>query len=263
MMKKILFPILMLLTMALYGQEDVNAFEELSVWGKYSGENLYVLNPSENGTFSVKEVYVDGKALEFCQESNGFEIPLEGHEMNSFVYVKIVHLPNTKPLIINGESLIKESEFSLPSFMYNKKSKLLEWKATEMDAACSYRLEQMLYGKWVVIKKLGKPSDMLAENFLPVQLSGMNLFRIVQTDENGQELSSPVVKLKSPNRKVMLLTDKVKEYIEFTEVTHYELYDANGTFLKRGTAKKVSVTDLPKGTYWVNFDGKEAVITKK
>ena len=262
-MKKILFLILTILTVTLYGQEEANAYEELSVWGKYSGENLYVLNPSENGTFSVREVYVDGKALEFCQESNAFEIPLEDHELNSFVYVKIVHLPQTKPLIINEESLIKESEFSLPSFVYNKKSKLLEWKATEMDATCSYRLEQMLYGKWVVVKKLGKPTDMLTENVLPVQLSGMNLFRIVQTDEGGQELSSPVVKLKCPNRKILLLTDKVKEYIEFTEVTHYELYDANGTFLKRGTAKKVSVTDLPKGTYWVNFDGKEAVITKK
>lgn len=262
-MKKIFSLILAMLTITLYGQEEVNAYDELSVWGKYSGENLFVLNPSENGTFSVKEVYVDGKALEFCQESNAFEIPLEGHELNSFVYVKIVHLPQIKPLIINEESLIKESEFSLPSFVYNKKSKLLEWKAAEMDAACSYRLEQMLYGKWVVVKKLGKPTDMLAENFLPVQLSGMNLFRIVQTDEGGQELSSPVVKLKCPNRKILLLTDKVKEFIEFTEVTHYELYDANGTFLKRGTAKKVSVTDLPKGTYWVNFDGKEAVITKK
>jgi len=262
-MKKILFSLFMFLTITLYGQDETNAYEELSVWGKYSGENLYVLNPSENGTFSVKEVYVDGKALDFCQESNAFEIPLEGHELNSFVYVKIVHLSQTHPLIINEESLIKESEFSLPSFVYNKKSKLLEWKAAEMDATCSYRLEQMLYGKWVVVKKLGKPTDMLSENFLPVQLSGMNLFRIVQTDEGGQELSSPVVKLKCPNRKIMLLTDKVKEYIEFTEVTHYELYDANGMFLKRGTAKKVSVVDLPKGTYWVNFDGKEAVITKK
>ena len=89
-MKKILSLILTILTVTLYGQEEANAYEELSVWGKYSGENLYVLNPSENGTFSVKEVYVDGKALEFCQESNAFEIPLEDHELNSFVYVKIV-----------------------------------------------------------------------------------------------------------------------------------------------------------------------------
>ena len=116
-MKKILFSLFMFLTITLYGQDETNAYEELSVWGKYSGENLYVLNPSENGTFSVKEVYVDGKALDFCHESNAFEIPLEGHELNSFVYVKIVHLPQTNPLIINEESLIKESEFSLPSFV--------------------------------------------------------------------------------------------------------------------------------------------------
>ena len=262
-MRKILFPLLMLLPLTSFGQEEHNGLEELSAWGKYSGENLYVLNPSENGTFSVQEVYVDGKTIDFNRESNAFEIPLEGHEWNSFIYVKILHLPNTQPLIINEESLVKESKFSLPSFFYNKKSKLLEWKATEMDATCSYRLEQLLYGKWVVVKKLGKPTEMLAENFLPVQLSGMNLFRIVQSDENGKELSSPVVKLKCPNRKIMLMTDKVKDYIEFTDVTHYELYDATGTFLKRGTAKKVSVGDLAKGTYWVNFDGKEAVITKK
>lgn len=263
-MKKLLLPFVLFFPLMAFSQDDESAVnEEVSAWGKYTGENVYVLNPSENGVFSVQEVTVDGKPYAFNHESNAFEVNLEGHELNDFVFVKVTCLPNTKPLIINSESLIRESEFSLPSFIFNKKTKLLEWKATEMDVACSYRLEQMLYGKWIVVKKLGHPDDMIAENFLPVQISGMNMFRIVQTDAAGNELTSPVIRLKSPNKKVMLLSDKVKEYIEFTAVTHYELYDANGVFLKRGTAQKINVADLSKGTYWVNFDGKEAVVTKK
>ncbi|MCQ2279344.1 MAG: T9SS type A sorting domain-containing protein [Bacteroidales bacterium] len=263
-MKKLLLLLVLFSPLMAFSQDDESAVnEEVSAWGKYTGENVYVLNPSENGVFSVQEVTVDGKPYAFNHESNAFEVNLEGHELNDFVFVKITCLPHTKPLIINSESLIHESEFSLPSFVFNKKTKLLEWKATEMDVACNYRLEQMLYGKWIVVKKLGRPDDMIAENFLPVQISGMNMFRIVQTDEAGNELTSPVIKLKSPNKKVLLLSDKVKEYIEFTAVTHYELYDANGVFLKRGTAQKINVADLNKGTYWVNFDGKEAVVTKK
>lgn len=263
MMKKILLPILLLTAVNAFAQEEEAVLEDVSAWGKYTGENVYVLNPSENGVFSVQEVTVDGKPYAFNRESNAFEVNLEGHALNDFVFVKVTCLPNTHPVIVNSESLVRESEFSLPSFVFNKKSKLLEWKATELDAACTYRLEQMLYGKWITVKKLGRPNEMISENYLPVQISGMNMFRIVQSDAAGNELSSPVIKLKSPNKKVYLQTDRVKDYIEFTAVTHYELYDANGGFIKRGTAQKINVTDLAKGTYWVNFDGKEAVITKK
>lgn len=263
-MKKLLIPIFFLLCGTAFGQEsDATALEELSAWGKYTGENVYVLNPSVNGSFSVQEVTVDGKPYAFNKESNAFEVSLADHAINDFVFVKVAYLPNTQPLIINAESLVRESEFSLPSFIFNKKTKLLEWKSSEMDAGCSYRLEQMLYGKWITVKKLGRPDEMIAETFLPVQITGMNMFRIVQSDGSGNELASPVIKLKCPNQKVMMMTDKVKEYIEFTAVTHYELYDANGAFLKRGTAQKVNVADLAKGTYWVNFDGKETIITKK
>ena len=263
MMKNLILPILLLFAGTLFAQEEDAVVEEVAAWGKYTGENLYVLNPSENGIFCVQEVTVDGKPYAFNHESNAFEVNLDGHALNDFVFVKITCLPNTHPVIVNAESLIHESEFSLPSFIFNKKSKLLEWKSTEMDAQCEYRLEQMLYGKWVTVKKLGKPDEMISENFLPVQISGMNMFRIVQTDAAGNELSSPVIKLKSTNKKVYLLTDRVKDYIEFTAVTHYELYDANGTFIKRGTAQKINISDFKKGIYWVNFDGKEAMVTKK
>lgn len=263
-MKRFLTPLLLLLNLATWGQDaETPALEDVSAWGRYTGENVYVLNPSQNGVFSVQEVTVNGTPYAFNHESNAFEIDLSSITPNEFVFVKVSHLPNTQPVIVNAESLVQESTFPLPSFIYNKKTKMLEWSAADLDAECTYRLEQLLYGKWITIKKLGKPSEMIAENFLPVMITGMNMFRIVQSAPSGNELASTIIKLKSPNLKVLLLTDRVKDAIEFTAVTHYELYDNNGAFLKRGTAKKIDVSDLPKGTYWVNFDGKEAIVTKK
>ena len=237
--------------------------EELVVDGKCSGSNLYVLNPSAGDGFSVQSVTVNGKEYLFTHNSNAFEISLADYSVNDYVIVQISYLKGTEPKVVNAESLVKESEFSLPSFIYNKKTKLIAWNPKEMTTGCRYRLEQFLYGKWIVVKDLGTPDDMISDTYLPVLLTGMNLFRIKQIDKAGKELSSPVVQLKSPNRKVLLMTDKVKDFIEFTAVTHYELYDANGFFIKRGTAQKVNVGDLKKGNYWINFDGKEAMITKK
>ena len=257
------FLLSLLLLPCLFAQETDNGEEELLVDGKCTGGDLYVLNPSVGDGFSVRRVTLNGKEYPFTQNSNAFEISLADYTPNDYVIVQISYLKGAEPKVVNAESLVKESEFSLPSFMYNKKTKLLVWNPEEMNPTCHYRLEQFLYGKWIIVKDLGSPSDMIADTYLPVLLTGMNLFRIKQVDASNKELFSPVVKLKSPNRKVYLVADKVKDFIEFTAVTHYELYDANGFFIKRGTAQKVNISDLKKGNFWINFDGKEAFITKK
>lgn len=265
-MKKRLLSILLIFALlpCAFAQEGEDSdMEELVVDGKYIGGSLYVLNPSVGDGFSVQSVLLNGKELPFAQNSNAFEIPFTNCHLNDYVVVQISYLKGTQPEVINTKSIVKESHFSLPSFIYNKKTKLIAWNHEEMDRTCQYRLEQYLYGKWITVKELGSPDDMISDTYLPVLLTGTNLFRIKQTDPSEQELTSPVVKLKSPNRRVLLLSAKAKDFIEFTAVTHYELYDANGFFIKRGTAQKVNVSDLKKGNYWINFDGKEAMITKK
>lgn len=263
MMKSNFLTIILLLSVFpfLQAQESDLEVAEVMVSGKYTGKNVYVLNPSENDSFSVQNVLVNGKEYAFNPQSNAFEINLSSHQPNDFIYIQIQY-KSAEPKVVNAESLVQESEFSLPSFVYNKKTKMLDWKIEDMNKDCRYQLQQFLYGKWVKVKDLGRPDEMIANNFLPVLITGMNLFRIVQ-DDGSSELSSPIVKIKSPNRKIMLVSDKVKDFIEFSGVTHYELYDANGFFIKRGTAQKVNVADLKKGDYWINFDGKETMIGKK
>ena len=264
--KTLLIGLTLLLCLPLLkAQDDASStdFDEAIVDGKYSSGNIYVLNPTENGRNCVENVIVNGKNYNFNHESNAFEVSLKQYAPNEYIIIQVQYLPGTHPQIINNDCLIHESEFSLPSFVYNKRSKQLEWKIADLDENCTYNVEQMLYGKWIAVKKLGAPNDMISNTFLPVLLSGNNLFRMVQTDQQDQKLASQIVKLKSPNRRILLMTDKVKEAIEFTDVTHYELYDANGFFIKRGTAQKVNVADLKKGEYWINFDGKEAIIMKK
>lgn len=236
---------------------------ELLIEGRYTGYSLYVMNPSVGDDFCVNRVSVNGKPIAFAEQSHAFEISLADCQVNDFVVVQITHSQACTPTVINSDKLLRISTFNLPSFAYSKKSKLLSWKMEELQADCRYDVEQLLYGKWIVIKSLGSPDEMIADNYLPVMLSGMNHFRIRQTQASGEYLYSPSVSVKSPNRRIMIMSDRVKEVIEFTEVTHYELYDENGFFIQRGTAKKVNVATLKKGVYWLNFDGKEIQITKK
>ncbi|MBQ7550253.1 MAG: hypothetical protein IJT04_01835 [Bacteroidales bacterium] len=264
MKNPLLFFLLLLICFPLFSQEI--AQEELSeilLEGTYTGHNIYILNPNQDDRFCVQKVVLNGKSYAFANHSNAFEINLSGFMPNDFIVIQIFHTPNCTPTIINRDKLKKVTEFSLPSFVYNKKTKMLTWDASELTDHYEYDLEQLLYGKWIKIKYLGTTSDMFANNYLPVLLSGMNYFRIKQVDNQGKELYSTIVNVKSPNQHIMLITDKVKDAVEFTDVTHYELYDENGFFIKRGTAKKINVADLNKGIYWLNFDGNEIRITKK
>jgi hypothetical protein len=43
----------------------------------------------------------------------------------------------------------------------------------------------------------------------------------------------------------------------------FEIYDQYGNVVKRGYSKSVDVSNLPKGSYYLNFDNTMAEFTKK
>ena len=64
-------------------------------------------------------------------------------------------------------------------------------------------------------------------------------------------------------KEVFITSLKVKDEILFTEETAYEIYDDIGNFIKDGYSLKVTVSDLPKGKYYINYDNKTELISKK
>lgn len=243
-------------------QDDDNEIDFL-LEGKYAGKNIVVINPSVNEDFCISQVWVNGKNIEFTKHSNSFEIPLHGFILDQIVSIQIHHLSDCEPIIVNQYDLIKQREFSLKSFNFNKKTRLLSWEIKELDSLKSYFIEQYLFGKWEKVKELGTPQEMAFNTFPPVVTSGTNFFRMKEVDAEGKNLISPVIKVKIPNRYIEIKKFKVTKELEFNDVTHYEIFTENGFFVKSGTAKTVDVSELNRGVYFVNYDGMQATFIKK
>lgn len=256
--------LLFLLINQLFSQNNDADNENYTVIeGKYTGKNLVVLNPFIDGEFCVKKLFVNGRKVDFVQNSNSFEIPLQGYVNQQLITIQMQHSEECLPIIVNASDLIVEQEFSLPSFNFIKKTRLITWDKKELDSLKYYTIEQFVYGRWIVVKDLGIPADMAFNTFPPILNSGINFFRIKEKGNDEKILISPIIKAKIPNRNVDIKKIKVTSTLEFTDVVHYEIITENGFFVKSGTAKTADVSELKKGSYFVNYDGKQAIFVKK
>ena len=243
--------------------EDDDAVNELLITGKYSGHNLVVTNPESEGVFCITDIFVNGKKIDYTENSSSFEIPLDGFLKNETVSVQISHHENCTPLVANASVLIQDREFNVPSFTFNKRTKMLSWDMKDLDSTSNYVLEQFVYGKWMKIKDLGTKAYMMSNTYPPVYNSGNNFFRLKAELTSGKFLVTPSLKVKIQDRKIEPKALKIKKLLEFTDVTHYELIDTSGFFVKGGTAKTVDLSDIAPGDYFLNYDGKQVVIQKK
>ncbi|HPY81193.1 MAG TPA: hypothetical protein PK548_05080 [Bacteroidales bacterium] len=261
-----LFLLLFLSTNYLFPQDnDIDNENYTVIEGKYTGKNLVVLNPSIDDGFCVKKLLVNGREVDFAHNSNSFEIPLKGYVNQQLITIQMQHSEECSPIIVNSSDLIVEREFALPSFNFVKKTRLITWDIKELDSLKYYTIEQFVYGRWIVVKELGTPANMAFNTFPPVVNSGINFFRMKEKGKDGKILISPIIKAKIPNRYVEIKNRKMRvtSELEFSDVVHYEIITENGFFVKSGTAKTVDVSDLTKGNYFVNYDGKQAIFVKK
>ena len=56
----------------------------------------------------------------------------------------------------------------------------------------------------------------------------------------------------------------MKNNLEFSNETLYEIYDTYGNLVKKGFGKAIDIVNLKKGLYYVNYDSSTGdVINKK
>jgi len=266
-MKKLLFPILFFtLSCPIFAQEastEDETVNELLITGKYTGQNLVVTNPDNDGAFCITEILINGKKTDYTINSSAFEIPLDNFLKNEVVSVQIRHLSGCTPVVANPSVLKQDRQFNIPSFTFNKRTKMVSWEMKDLDSTSNYILEQFIYGQWTKIKDLGTKADMMSNTYPPIFNSGNNFFRMKAELQSGKVLVSPSLKVKIQDRRIEIKTPKVKKLLEFSDVTHYELIDSSGFFVKGGMAKTVDVSELAPGEYFLNYDGKQIVIQKK
>ena len=236
------------------------------VEGIYQGKNLYVQNPF-NGSgvgFCTTEVLVnDVKSTDEIQ-SSAFEVDFSNYKLKlgDKVVVKIKHKDDCRPKVLNPDVLKPSATFEVVTL--KAEDAIIKWSTKGESGSLPYVVEQFRWNKWIKVGEVpgkGTPEEM-SYSLKVNNHSGINKFRIQQTDYKGPKYSN-TVQYRSSGAEVTFYPVKVSKDIIFSEETMYEIYDQYGSLVKKGVSKEVDVSSLPKGPYYLNYDNKTDNFIKK
>jgi len=184
------------------------------------------------------------------------------------VEVKIKHKDDCTPKVINPEVLKPMSTFEIDAMKVEKDGTLYFTTKNE-TGSLPYTIQQFRWNKWVDIGEIdgkGSPDKNEYQYVIPTMNSGENRFRLKQVDGTGKPRYSFEAKFNSPLPAVTFTEPgdrkKAGDKIMFSDKTMYEIYNEFGVIVDKGIAKEVNVSNLEKGTYWVNFDNTFASFKK-
>lgn len=235
--------------------------EKLVLEGEYHGKNLYVNNPmSEAGVgFCVNEVRVNGDISTDEWNSSAFEVDLEQQDIGSGedVLVEIQHKDGCQPKVLNPKVLKPRATFEIQEIDIDSNG-ILRWTTTNEHGQLPFKIQHFKWNKWVTVGEIqGKGSSGEHEySFETIPVSGRNRFRVKQEGMNGKERSSEAVEFQSDKEEIEYDLKRSKDRVEFTRETSFELYNMYGELVKKGYGKEFEVSNLDKGTYYMNFGSK-------
>jgi hypothetical protein len=234
--------------------------------GFYQGENLLVKNPftSTGVGFCIYEVNVNGLTTTDEINSSAFEINLNqlGFEVGQEITVTIRYKPDCKPIVLNPQVLQAKASFVVKTMRLTANN--LEWFSVSEKGKLPYYVEQFMWNKWVRIGEvmgIGTPAQHSYTTEVRFH-SGLNRFRLRQTDASGINRYSQELTFFSDVKKVTITAIKSDE-ISFSSSTMYELYDEFGNIVFKGYGAIVRVAGLKKGVYYLNYDNQMGEFTRK
>ena len=235
---------------------------EITVEGNFMGKNIFVTNPyasSNNVGFCVEQVTVNGKVTTDEIQQSSFEIDLISLQLvvGQKVVIKIKHREGCKPKIVNPEDLKPRATFEIvPGTMKVTKEGLFMWTAKGETGKLDYTVEQYRWNKWVSVGKVEGRGTADQHNYSIKYdaFSGENKIRVRQYDVTGGKVSE-AIKYRSMSAPVTFTQGK-NQNITFSSDTKWEVYDLYGNIALQGKNSEIDVSDLKKGTYYVNYDNK-------
>ena len=141
---------------------------------------------------------------------------------------------------------------------------MLKWITIKETGKLTYVIEQFRWNKWVKVGEV-EGNGTTSENnysFKVTPHSGENQFRVKQVDYTSQPRYSKPIKFQSTAAVVETINLRVKDNLEFTGETMFEIYDKFGNIVKKGYGQKVDLTSLVKDVYYLNYDNKTTEFIK-
>lgn len=236
--------------------------------GKYKGEDIYVQNSytSDSSSICTEKVLVNGKEILF-EKISVFKIDLTAMNVkigDSF-QIRIVHRDDCKPKILTPH-ITTPNYFKLFSLKMHNDS-LLEWNSITAEDKITYTIEQYRWNKWVYLdtleSKINPDTTFYNFNIKKYAHSGLNQFRIKITDTKNVPNYSKPIKLKTKSTTEPFLLGCGNLDIKFTEETMYEIQNERGDVVKSGIGQRITISELPKGLYYLNYDNKTTEFIKR
>ena len=234
--------------------------------GIYQGKSLYVHNPfAGSGVgFCTTEVLInDVKSTDEIQ-SSAFEIDLANYnlKMGDKVIIKIKHKDDCKPKVLNSEVLKPTSTFEMIEM--KAEESIIKWKTKSETGSLPFMVEQFRWNKWIKVAEVkGEGTSGENQYSAPVNNhSGINKFRVQQTDYKGSKYST-MIQYRSSKPEVTFYPVKASKGLIFSDETMFEIYDQYGNLVKKGVSKEVEISSFPKGPYYLNYDNKTDNFFKK
>lgn len=227
--------------------------------GIYLGKNVYVMNPfSDSGDgYCVYQVSVNGEASSDEIESSAFEIDLSQFNLDhgEKITITLHYRAGCLPRIINPEAIQAKASFKIQTSEIDQSGNL-HWTTREESGSIPFIVQQYRWNKWLTIGEVdGKGLPTINKYSIKVQLhTGENIFRISQTDYTGKAKYSDRITHVSKSRKVSFGPEKIRNELQFTAETLYEIYDKYGNIIEKGLGKKVNIENLESGLYYINYD---------
>ncbi|OIP00711.1 MAG: hypothetical protein AUJ98_06765 [Bacteroidetes bacterium CG2_30_33_31] len=234
--------------------------------GKYFESNLYVFNPSVGDNFSVCMYVINGDSIYNELKSNAIEIDFQllGIQIEADVEIIIYFDSLFPPLVVNPEVIQSPQKFKFSKPRIKKD--IMSWRVYGDVSDYPIEVQQFKWNFWRVIEEID-PLDTVENNTYSAQLiphSGDNKFRVKTINLADEVVYSKDIEYRSPNvTKVDIKELKIKNELQFSSETEYEIYTLDGVMLLSGRDRYVDVSKLDTGEYWVNFDNQTAKIKKK
>lgn len=237
--------------------------------GHYQGKNIYVQNPFAGSGigFCTIKVTVNEDVTSDEINSSAYEVDLTQHnlKMGDALTIKIYHKLDCGPKVLNPEVLRPKSTFETISINVGS-DRVLTWKTKGEQGKLTYIVEQYRWNKWIKVGEVDGvgTAEENSYKFEVTAHSGENKFRVKQVDYTGQPRMSPTAKFADPSAAEVTFTPlKVKDVLEFSAPTMFEIFDSYGNIVKKGFGQKVDCVNLRPGFYYLNYDNKNDKFTKK
>ncbi|MFM7310309.1 MAG: hypothetical protein ACKOZY_06855 [Flavobacteriales bacterium] len=237
--------------------------EVITVNGVYQGKDVYVTNPTTSSGvgFCIFEVLVNNQPSKDEVNPSSFAVDLRVWGFKKGDPVQLVFRCKEKcdVRLVNPESFYPTSTFNIESIKLSNEG-LLEWITTKEGIALPYYVEQFRWNKWINVgEALGIGEPVSCKYSIQVNLtSGLNIFRVLQTDWKGQHYSQEV-RIESPVKAVGINNVKFGQTLELTAETDYELYSEFGNLVLKGRGQSINTAALSKGVYYLSYDNKPGV----